>query len=264
LCFPLWDWVGGRYSVWSTVGLPVAIAIGMDRFEDLLAGARAMDEHFLSAPLAANMPVLLALLGIWYANFFGASTHAVLPYAEALRELPAYLQQLEMESNGKGVDRDGRKVDYATAPVIWGSVGTNSQHAFHQLLHQGTQMVPCDFLVPVATTAAAAENALAQAAALMAGRDAAEPHRRFDGNRPSSTILFKTIDPHTMGQLLALYEHKVFVQGVIWNINSFDQWGVELGKEIARTLAQPATAASRAGMDASTNALLARLHDWRS
>jgi len=263
LCFPLWDWVGGRYSVWSTVGLPVAIAIGMDRFEQLLAGARAMDEHFLTAPLEANMPVLLALLGIWYVNFFGAGTHAVLPYAEALRELPAYLQQLEMESNGKGVDRDGLQVDYATAPVIWGSVGTNSQHAFHQLLHQGTQLVPCDFLVPAAGTAAAAENALAQAAALMAGKDAAEPQRRFDGNRPSSTIMFNAVDPHTMGQLLALYEHKAFVQGIIWNINSFDQWGVELGKEIARTLMQP-DAAAMAGMDASTKALLQRLRDWRS
>ncbi|MFH1044973.1 MAG: glucose-6-phosphate isomerase [Pseudomonadota bacterium] len=262
-CFPLWDWVGGRYSVWSTVGLPVAIAIGMDRFEQLLAGARSMDQHFLGAPLEVNMPVLLALLGIWYTNFFGAGTHAVLPYAEALRELPAYLQQLEMESNGKGVDRDGQQVDYATVPVIWGSVGTNSQHAFHQLLHQGTQLVPCDFLVPVAGTAAAAENALAQAAALMAGKDAELAHRRFDGNRPSSTILFKTIDPHTMGQLLALYEHKVFVQGIIWNINSFDQWGVELGKEIARTLAQPVTAAVVTGMDASTKALLQRLRDWR-
>jgi glucose-6-phosphate isomerase len=264
LCFPLWDWVGGRYSVWSSVGLPLAITIGMDRFEQLLAGARSMDEHFLSAPLAANMPVLLALLGIWYANFFGAATHAVLPYAEALRELPAYLQQLEMESNGKGVDRDGERVDYATAPVIWGSVGTNSQHAFHQLLHQGTQLVPCDFLVPAATTAAAAENALAQAAALMSGREADLPQRRFDGNRPSSTIMFKSIDPHTMGELLALYEHKVFVQGVIWNINSFDQWGVELGKEIAHTLAQPDTAAATAGMDASTKALMQRLRAWRS
>ena len=265
LCFPLWDWVGGRYSVWGTVGLPVAIAVGMDRFEELLAGARAMDEHFLSAPLEANMPVLLALLGIWYANFFGAKTHAVLPYAEALRELPAYLQQLEMESNGKGVDRDGQPVDYATVPVIWGSVGTNSQHAFHQLLHQGTHLVPCDFLVPAAGTGAAAENALAQAAALMAGKDAAEPHRRFDGNRPSSTLMFKAIDPHTLGQLLALYEHKVFVQGIIWNINSFDQWGVELGKDIARTLsAQPAGGAAVPGLDASTNAMLQRLHDWRN
>ena len=264
LCFPLWDWVGGRYSVWSSVGLPLAIAIGMDRFEQLLAGARSMDEHFLSAPLAANMPVLLALLGIWYTNFFGAATHAVLPYAEALRELPAYLQQLEMESNGKGVDRDGERVDYATAPVIWGSVGTNSQHAFHQLLHQGTQLIPCDFLVPAATTAAAAENALAQAAALMSGKDAQLPQRRFEGNRPSSTILFKAIDPHTMGELLALYEHKVFVQGVIWNINSFDQWGVELGKEIARTLAQADAAAATAGMDASTKALMLRLRAWRS
>ncbi|MBE0621852.1 MAG: glucose-6-phosphate isomerase [Burkholderiales bacterium] len=264
-CFPLWDWVGGRYSVWSSVGLPVAIAIGMDRFEDLLAGARAMDEHFLSAPLEANMPVLLALLGIWYANFFGAESHAVLPYAESLRELPAYLQQLEMESNGKGVDRDGQRVDYATVPVVWGSVGTNSQHAFHQMLHQGTHLVPCDFLVPAATTGAAAENALAQGAALMAGKDADLPYRRFDGNHPSSTIMFRDIDPHTMGQLLALYEHKVFVQGVIWNVNSFDQWGVELGKEIARTLsAQPAGGGAIAGLDASTNALLARLRSWRS
>jgi glucose-6-phosphate isomerase len=262
-CFPMWDWVGGRYSVWSSVGLPVAIAIGMDRFEQLLAGARAMDAHFLSAPLQANMPVLLALLGIWYTNFFGAETHAVLPYAEALRELPAYLQQLEMESNGKGVDRDGRAVDYATVPVVWGAVGTNSQHAFHQMLHQGTHLVPCDFLVPAASTGAAAENALAQAAALMAGKDADLPHRRFDGNRPSSTIMFRDLDPHTMGQLLALYEHKVFVQGVIWNVNSFDQWGVELGKEIARTLsAQPAGGAA-AELDASTNTLLARLRAWR-
>jgi glucose-6-phosphate isomerase len=265
LCFPLWDWVGGRYSVWSSVGLPVAIAIGMDRFEELLSGARAMDEHFLAAPLEANMPVLLALLGIWYANFFGAKTHAVLPYAEALRELPAYLQQLEMESNGKSVDRDGQPVDYATVPVIWGSVGTNSQHAFHQMLHQGTHLAPCDFLVPAAGTGAAAENALAQAAALMAGKDAALPHRRFGGNRPSSTLMFKAIDPHTLGQLLALYEHKVFVQGIIWNINSFDQWGVELGKDIARTLsAQPAGGGAIPGLDASTNAMLQRLHDWRN
>ncbi|MBI5908629.1 MAG: glucose-6-phosphate isomerase [Betaproteobacteria bacterium] len=264
-CFPLWDWVGGRFSVWGAVGLPVAIAIGMDRFEELLAGARAMDEHFLAAPLEANMPVLLALLGIWYADFFGAETHAVLPYAEALRELPAYLQQLEMESNGKGVDRDGQAVDYATVPVIWGALGSNSQHAFHQLLHQGTHLAPCDFLVPAATTGAAAENALAQAAALMTGKDAALPHRRFDGNRPSSTLMFKAIDPHTLGQLLALYEHKVFVQGIIWNLNSFDQWGVELGKDIARTLAaQPAGGEAIPGLDASTNALLARLRDWRS
>ena len=265
MCLPLWDWVGGRYSVWSSVGLPVAIAIGMDRFEELLAGARAMDEHFLAAPLEANMPVLLALLGIWYSNFFGAETHAVLPYAEALRELPAYLQQLEMESNGKSVDRDGQPVDYATVPVVWGAVGTNSQHAFHQMLHQGTHLVPCDFLVPVASTGAAAENALAQSAALLSGKEASLPQRRFDGNRPSSTILFRNLDPHTMGQLLALYEHKVFVQGVIWNINSFDQWGVELGKEIARTLAaQPAGGGAIPGLDASTNALLARLRAWRS
>ncbi len=263
-CFPLWDWVGGRYSVWSSVGLPLAIAIGMDRFEELLAGARAMDEHFQTAPLDANMPVLLGLLGIWYANFFGAETHAVLPYAESLRELPAYLQQLEMESNGKRTDRDGRIVDYATVPVIWGATGTNSQHAFHQMLHQGTHLVPCDFLVPAAGTGAAAQNALAQAAALLAGRDASKAHRAFDGNRPSSTILFRAVDPRTMGALLALYEHKVFVQGIIWNLNSFDQWGVELGKEIARTLlAQPAGRGPIAGQDASTNALLARLRELR-
>ena len=262
-CFPLWDWVGGRYSVWSSVGLPVAIAIGMDRFEQLLAGARAMDEHFLSAPLEANMPMLLALLGIWYANFFGAESHAVLPYAEALRELPAYLQQLEMESNGKGVDRDGQTVDYATVPVVWGAPGTNSQHAFHQMLHQGTHLVPCDFLVPVEGSGAAAENALAQAAALMAGKAAVLPQRRFDGNRPSSTIMFKALDPNTLGQLLALYEHKVFVQGIIWNLNSFDQWGVELGKEIARTLAAQPAAGALHELDGSTNALLMRVRAWR-
>ena len=262
--FEFCDWGGGRYSLWSAIGLSIVIAVGYERFAELLDGAHAVDEHFRTAPYAQNIPVTIALLGIWYTNFFGAATHAVLPYAEALRELPAYLQQLEMESNGKGVDRDGERVDYATAPVIWGSVGTNSQHAFHQLLHQGTQLIPCDFLVPAATTAAAAENALAQAAALMSGKDAQLPQRRFEGNRPSSTILFKAIDPHTMGELLALYEHKVFVQGVIWNINSFDQWGVELGKEIARTLAQADAAAATAGMDASTKALMLRLRAWRS
>ena len=262
-CFPLWDWVGGRFSVWSCVGLPVALAVGMGGFEQLLAGARAMDEHFLGAPLESNMPVILALLGIWYANFFGAATHAVLPYAEALRELPAYLQQLEMESNGKRTDRDGLTVDYATAPVIWGAVGTNSQHAFHQLLHQGTHLVPCDFLVS-SDAGGAAQNAFAQAAALMAGRDAAEPHRRFDGNRPSSTLLFKSVDPHTLGQLLALYEHKVFVQGIIWNLNSFDQWGVELGKDIARSISDSMGPGSAVpGLDKSTEALLGHLRKLR-
>ena len=260
LCFPIWDWVGGRYSVWSAVGLTAAVAIGMPRFEELLAGARAMDAHFLDAPLEANMPVIMALLSVWYVNFFDAQAHAVLPYAEALRELPAYLQQLEMESNGKSADRDGRTVDYATAPVLWGSIGTNSQHAFQQLLHQGTHLVPCDFLVP-ADTGDAAPQALAQAAALMAGQPADEPHRNFEGNRPSSTLLFGRLDPHTLGQLLALYEHKVFVQGIVWNLNSFDQWGVELGKDIAQKLA---LRDSGQDLDGSTRALLGRLRELRN
>jgi glucose-6-phosphate isomerase len=263
---PMWDWVGGRYSVWSAVGLPVALAVGMDAFEELLAGARAMDAHFRNEPLERNMPVVLALLEIWYVNFFGAHTRAVIPYSEDLRDLPAYLQQLEMESNGKRVDRDGTEVDYATAPVVWGASGTPSQHSFHQLLHQGTHFVPVDFIVigrngePSAEQAALAANALAQGAALAFGNPTPEAHKALPGNRPSSTLLLECLAPRALGALIALYEHKVFAEGIIWNLNSFDQWGVEHGKNLARTLLpRLLEGAETAGLDASTRGLLARL-----
>jgi glucose-6-phosphate isomerase len=264
--FPMWDWVGGRYSLWSAVGLTVALSVGMDAFEELLEGARAMDAHFHTAPLERNMPVLLALLEIWYVDFFGARSRAVLPYGEDLRDFPAYLQQLEMESNGKRVDRDGNPVDYATAPVVWGASGTPSQHSFHQLLHQGTELVPVDFIVfgdggDAQAHAALVANALAQSAALMEGDIApGDPHRGLPGNRPSSVLLLERLSPQALGQLIALYEHKVFVEGVIWNINSFDQWGVEMGKRVARTLLPRLLEGGDAsGLDASTRALLARL-----
>lgn len=267
--FPMWEWVGGRFSLWSAVGLSLMIAVGPEHFDELLAGARAMDEHFRSAPLAANMPVLLGLLGVWYTNFHAARTHAVLPYAEDLLLFPNHLQQLEMESNGKRVDRDGQTLDYATAPVLWGSVGTNGQHAFHQLLHQGTQLIPADFIIvrdcADAEDAAAHQmllaNALAQSAALMSGQDnVVEPHRHYPGNQPSSTLLLPRLDPYSLGALVALYEHKVFVQGVIWHINSFDQWGVELGKVLAQSLLPALTEQGTAAhLDSSTRALLARL-----
>jgi glucose-6-phosphate isomerase len=265
--FPMWDWVGGRYSLWSAVGLPIALAVGFARFADLLAGARAMDEHFRNAPAERNIPVLMALLGVWYTNFWGAQSHCVLPYSEDLRDLPAYLQQLEMESNGKRIDRDGNPVDYATAPVIWGAAGTNSQHSFHQLLHQGTLLVPSDFVLlrcgaqPADAHAMLTANGLAQSAALMAGRDdAAAPHRALPGNQPSSTFLLPALDPHALGALLAAYEHKVFAQGVIWNVNSFDQWGVEHGKVLARGLLPRILQGGEAPeLDASTRTLLARL-----
>jgi len=264
--FPLWDWVGGRYSVWSAVGLPVALAVGMDAFEELLEGARAMDAHFRNDPLERNMPVVLALLEIWYVNFFGAQTRAVIPYSEDLRDLPAYLQQLEMESNGKRVDRDGNEVDYATAPVVWGTSGTPSQHSFHQLLHQGTHFIPVDFIMvgrngESAEQAALAANALAQGAALAFGNPApGAPHKTLPGNRPSSTLLLERLTPRALGALIALYEHKVFVEGAIWNLNSFDQWGVEHGKNLALTLLpRLIEGADTAGLDASTRGLLARL-----
>ncbi len=257
--FGFWDWVGGRYSLWSAIGLPIALGIGMDRFIELLAGAHAMDEHFRTAPLERNMPVLMAMLGVWYVNFWDARSHAVLPYDQYLHRFPAYLQQLDMESNGKSVDRDGHRVHYATGPVLFGEPGTNGQHAFYQLIHQGTELVPCDFIAPARTHNPLGDhhrillsNFFAQPEALMngktadevraemarAGRNAAEiealvPHRVFEGNRPSNSILFRSLDPATLGALIALYEHKVFVQGVVWNINSFDQWGVELGKQLA-------------------------------
>jgi len=259
--FPMWDWVGGRYSVWSAVGLPLALAIGMDAFDELLGGAADIDAHFRGEPLARNLPVLLALLEIWCVNFLGAHTRAVIPYSEDLRDLPGYLQQLEMESNGKRVDRDGMEVDYATAPVVWGAPGTNSQHSFHQLLHQGTRLVPVDFLLAQDSPAALAANALAQAAALAFGHATpGEPHKALPGNRPSSMLLFERLAPRPLGALLAAYEHKVFVEGIVWNLNSFDQWGVEHGKALARTLApRLLEGGNDSGLDASTRALLARL-----
>ncbi|UCE86653.1 MAG: glucose-6-phosphate isomerase [Deltaproteobacteria bacterium] len=282
--FEFWDWVGGRFSVDSAIGLALMIAIGPSRFREMLAGFYAMDEHFRSAPFERNMPVLLGLLGIWYTDFLGARTHAVLPYDQYLRRFPAYLQQLEMESNGKSVDRAGQRVDYATAPVVWGQPGTNGQHAFFQLIHQGTQLVPCDFigcceslnpLGPHHDLLMA--NLFAQTQALAFGRLASElraegvpdtqvPHRTFPGNHPSNTILLPRLTPEALGALVALYEHKVFVQGAIWNINSFDQWGVELGKILAQRIAPELSseAAPEPPHDSSTNALIQRFRRHRS
>jgi glucose-6-phosphate isomerase len=236
---PMWDWVGGRFSVWSAVGLSAMCAIGPEAFDEFLAGGREVDRHFADAPLEKNVPVLMALIGVWNTNFLNAPTHAVLPYSNALRLLPAYLQQLEMESNGKRVDREGRAVDYATAPVLWGAEGTVSQHSFHQLLHQGTQAVPCDFL-ELNLEKNLSANCRAQADALAFGtQDAAlPPYRQYPGNRPSSIFYLEELSARNLGRLIALYEHKVFAQGVIWNINSFDQWGVELGKELAKKIIQ--------------------------
>ncbi len=277
---PLWDWVGGRYSVWSAIGLPVAIAIGMDRFTELLAGAHAMDAHFQRAPLTENMPVILALLGIWYRNFFARQTHTILPYAQYLADLPAYLQQLDMESNGKCVQRNGAPASYATGPVIWGHVESSGQHAFHQLLHQGTDWQPIDFIAVVKGQHTQAEqqrlayaNCLSQSRALMLGKQSDEIPPQADdsltqakvipGNRPSNTIVLNELSPHTLGALLALYEHKVFVQSVVWNINPFDQWGVELGKTIVHDILKMLTAdttspkkAAKIQLDSSTLGLL--------
>ncbi len=264
--FPFEEWVGGRYSLWSSVGLPVLLAVGPQKFDELLQGAREMDEHFIHAPLGQNLPVLLALVGIWNRNFNNRSALAVLPYSQDLNLLPSYLQQLEMESNGKSVDRAGEQVDYMTCPVVFGQPGTNAQHAFFQQLHQGPETIPCDFIVPLSAhpedEAVApgqhrllVANAAAQSAALLHGRDSADWHRRYPGNRPSTTIWFDRLTPRNLGRLLALYEHKVAVQGWIWGINSFDQFGVELGKDFARDLA----AGKTERFDASTQALLARL-----
>ncbi len=262
--FPMWDWVGGRYSLWSAIGLPIALAIGMSNFKDLLAGAYAMDQHFTSAPFEENMPVLLGLLGVWYGNFWGATSHAILPYDHHLRNFVKHLQQLDMESNGKSVRQDGSPVSMETGPVIWGGVGCNGQHAYHQLLHQGTQLIPGDFIVPVVSHNPVADhqqwlyaNCLSQSQALMLGktREEAEeelrekgmgeaeiaklaPHKVIPGNRPSNTLVLERISPRRLGALVALYEHKVFVQSVIWDINSFDQWGVELGKELGKDVYQ--------------------------
>jgi len=244
---PTWDWVGGRYSIWSCVGITLMLAIGPDRFDEFLAGAAEVDGHFASAPLEENIPALMALFGIWHTNFHGAQTHAVLPYAQPLAQFPAYLQQLEMESNGKSVSRAGTMLDYATAPVLWGAAGTVGQHSFHQLLHQGTVPVPADFILvregryDSERHLMLAANAMAQAEALALGRNdpALEPYRRYPGDRSSSMIRLERLDPRNLGRLIALYEHKVFVQGVVWDIDSFDQWGVEYGKQLAsRTLAR--------------------------
>ncbi len=248
--FPMWDWVGGRYSLWSAVGLSVALALGIERFRALLAGAAAMDAHFLAAPLHANMPVLLAMLGIWNRNFLGAAAHAVLPYSERLRDLPRYLQQLEMESNGKSVTRDGKPVDYETAPVLFGECGTVCQHSFLQCLHQGTNPVPADFIGVMQDELGSPENhrvllsnLAAQMGALAFGQAKAPvPQDIYSGNRPSTLIMLDRLDPYRLGMLLALYEHKTFVQGIIWNINSFDQPGVELGKRMAKGLEKGAAA----------------------
>lgn len=280
---PMWDWVGGRYSLWSAVGLPLAISIGMSGFERLLAGAQAMDQHFCHAPLKDNLPVLLALLGIWNTNFLGAHTSAIVPYNESLRHLPGYLQQLEMESNGKTVNRDGLPLTCPANPIVWGEIGANGQHAFFQLLHQGGWLVPCDFIATALSDyplpghqAPLLANCFAQSAALAFGktedearteldaaglsaqqRDALLPHKVFAGNQPSTTLLLPRLDPYHLGLLLALYEHKVFVQGVIWGINSFDQWGVELGKQLAsRVLPVLNGEANKEALDASTRGLI--------
>ncbi|MGW0249012.1 glucose-6-phosphate isomerase [Nocardia goodfellowii] len=268
--FEFWDWVGGRYSVHSAIGLSLMLAVGPVGFRSMLAGAHSMDVHFRTAPWRQNLPVLLAVLGIWYRNFLGAQTHAVLPYDQRLARLPAYLQQLEMESNGKRVDRDGRPVLVDTAPVVWGEPGTNGQHAFYQLLHQGTSLVPADFIGVLRPGHDLREhhdlliaNLFAQTRALAFGTEPAlraqtAPHRVFPGNRPSNTLLLPELTPYTLGQLIALYEHKVFTQGWLWGVNSFDQWGVELGKTLAVSILADLEPSAEPRYDSSTNALIAR------
>ncbi|MBB3195730.1 glucose-6-phosphate isomerase [Roseateles terrae] len=293
--FAFWDWVGGRYSLWSVIGLPIAIAVGAENFKALLAGAHAMDQHFRIAPLATNLPVLLGLLDVWYRNFHGFTSRSVAPYHQGLRRLPAYLQQLEMESNGKGVDRDGQPLGYGTSPVVWGEAGTNGQHAYFQMLHQGTDVIPVEFIA-VKTPQFGAHvsgelltrlqdqhtkllaNCLAQSQALMQGKtaeaavaesaptaskdlapDVLARHRSFPGNRPSTTLMLEALTPASLGALIALYEHRVFVSGAVWNINSFDQWGVELGKALCNSLLPRLTSGDLTGLDASTAGLLTRL-----
>ena len=287
--FVFWDWVGGRYSLWSAIGLPIALMIGMDCFEEMLAGAYAMDEHFRTAPMEANGPIILAMLGIWYANFFGAATHAILPYDQYMSRFAAYFQQGDMESNGKRVDRAGRSIDdYTTGPIVWGEPGTNGQHAFYQLLHQGTRLVPSDFLAPLETHNPIGRhhevllaNFFAQTEALMRGKTPEEvraelraqglhqlaaerieelvAHKTFPGNRPTTSIVFEKLTPRVLGLLVALYEHKIFSQGVVWNIVSYDQWGVELGKQLAKKIEPELESRGLVtSHDASTNALINR------
>ncbi|CAH4023736.1 unnamed protein product [Pieris brassicae] len=283
--FGFWDWVGGRYSLWSAIGLSISLYIGFDNFEKLLDGASFMDQHFLSAPLEKNAPVILALLGVWYSNFYGAETHALLPYDQYLHRFAAYFQQGDMESNGKYVTRSGSEVDYSTGPIVWGEPGTNGQHAFYQLIHQGTRLIPCDFIAPAQTHNPISggihhkillANFLAQTEALMKGKTAAEaegelkksgmapeaiskilPHKVFKGNRPTNSIVVKKVTPFTLGVLIAMYEHKIFTQGVIWDINSFDQWGVELGKQLAKAIEPELLDGTKVSShDPSTNGLI--------
>ncbi len=281
--FEFWDWVGGRYSLWSAIGLSIMILVGEDNFTALLEGAHAMDNHFATAPLDQNMPVLLAMLGVWYNNFFGAETHAILPYDHYLRSLPMYLEQADMESNGKSVDRDGHHVNYNTGPIVWGATGINGQHAFYQLIHQGTKLIPADFIASIQTHSELKQqhdimmsNFFAQTEALMRGRTLEEtceavvaagiavddvrdrlPHMVFDGNHPSNTILLNKLTPYNLGSLIALYEHKIFVQGIVWNLNSYDQWGVELGKQLARKILDEIESGdTSAPHDASTHNLI--------
>ncbi len=287
--FGFWDWVGGRYSLWSAIGLPIVLALGYERFEEMLAGAHAMDNHFREAPPESNLPLTLALLGVWYNNFFGAQSHGLMPYDQYMHRFAAYFQQGDMESNGKSVDREGRPVPWQTGPIVWGEPGTNGQHAFFQLIHQGTKLVPCDFLAPIRSQNPIGDhhrkllaNFFAQTEALMRGRSGEEvegemrargagdaeirslaPHRTFAGNRPTNTILFERLTPRALGSLIALYEHKIFVQGVIWNVNSFDQWGVELGKQLAGAILAELEQGERGekprlAHDSSTNALICR------
>lgn len=281
--FEFWDWVGGRYSLWSAIGLSIALAVGMDNFEELLAGAHEVDEYFRTTPLTDNIPVIMALLGIWYNNFWDAQSHAILPYDEYLSRFPAYFQQGDMESNGKSVTKAGEPVDYETGPIIWGEPGTNGQHAFYQLIHQGTKLIPCDFIASVRSHNPIGNhhpillaNFFAQTEALMKGKTAAEVHaelaasgidddllptlipaKTFGGNRPSNSFLLPELTPRTLGSLTALYEHKIFVQGLIWQINSFDQMGVELGKQLAKVIEpELASSAPVTSHDASTNGLI--------
>ena len=289
--FGFWDWVGGRYSLWSAIGLSIVLSIGFENFVDLLDGAHAMDQHFLNTPPEKNLPLTLGVIGIWYNNFFGARTVAILPYDQYMHRFPAYFQQGDMESDGKGVSKDGKPLDTASGPVIWGEPGTNGQHAFYQLIHQGNQLVPADFLAPIETQNPIGEhhlillsNFFAQTEALMKGKTADEvrgeltkegltgdalekliPHKVFTGNRPTNSFLFPKLTPKTLGSLIALYEHKIFTQGIIWNINSFDQWGVELGKQLAKAilpeLEKPGTITSH---DSSTNGLINRFKEYRA
>ncbi|WP_417531502.1 glucose-6-phosphate isomerase [Marinobacter lipolyticus] len=282
--FPMWDWVGGRYSLWSAIGLPIALMVGMTNFHALLSGARAMDQHFRHTPLEQNLPVIMAMLGIWYSNFWGAESHAILPYDHYLESLPAHLQQLDMESNGKCVTQDGEPVSYPTGPIIWGGVGANGQHAYHQLLHQGTRLIPADFIIPLQSQNPVGEhhailfaNCLSQTRALMAGKTEEEarqeleqeglsqddiaalaPHKVIPGNKPSNTLLMDKLTPETLGALVALYEHRTFVQGVIWDVDSFDQWGVELGKQMGKGILDQIMGgpATKTTSDSSTEQLI--------